>query len=419
MSSFVPDWPMHCGNLLDTCQVYVKLWRPSLSLGIRMKKLRVLTVSKPYVSAAYRQKLRLLADDPRFEIGLITCEDWAGQKYESFPSEGYWIKQLAISFNGKNHFFFFHGLEQAIREFAPDVINIEEEHYSLVTYQVMRIARRIGAKCLFYTWQNIKKTYPPPFSWIEKYVFRHTAVAVAGNQEALDILRDKGYRGQAEIIPQMGADAEAIDKVAGTKNDFRRQVRTQYKIPDSALTLVFAGRLVEEKGVQDDLKAIALLKAEGREIHFLILGDGPYREALRDLANSLGISSHVHFVGSVPSLQIYQYLGVGDALILSSHTRNNWKEQFGRILIEGMLTGVVPIGSSSGEIPLVIADAGLVHKEQDVADIARAIRTLDLDRDILDKLASKAVDRVRENFTNSIVAQKFGSAFLRAANLKS
>lgn len=376
-----------------------------------MKKLRILNISKPYVAAAYRQKFKYLATDSRFEVGLITGTSWAGQTFESLSDEAYWIRTLDIGLNGKNHFHYYKGLRLAFEEFKPDIVNVEEEHYSLVTLQVIREAKKIGAKCLFYTWQNIDKKYPPPFSWIESYVFKNSSYAVTGNQEALDILRRKGYEGPGQVIPQMGADAEAIAKAQESQNSFRVETRLRLNIPEQDLLLVFAGRFVEEKGIQDVLTALAQICSRGGRVHLMLIGKGEFEAELRKLSETLGLAGLVHWIGSVASLQIYKYLGVADACVLPSHTRANWKEQFGRILVESMLSGTVPIGSDSGEIPQVIGEAGLVHREGNPEDLARCIEILDKNRDELHRLSVVGKARVKEHYTNEIIALKFADIF--------
>ena len=171
-------------------------------------KLRVLTISKPYVAAAYRDKFIELARREDLALGLICPPRWGTQTFEAGPTPGYELQVIDIRLNGRNHFHTYRNLSSAMGKFRPDVVNIEEEHYSLVTWQAFRLAERLGAASIFYTWQNIAKRYPPPFSWIEKFVFNHAAAAAAGNQESIDILRDKGYQGIAREIPQMGVTLE-------------------------------------------------------------------------------------------------------------------------------------------------------------------------------------------------------------------
>ena len=68
-----------------------------------------------------------------------------------------------------------------------------------------------------------------------------------------------------------------------------------------------------------------------------------------------------------------------DMLVLPSLTRPNWKEQFGRVLIEAMACGVPVIGSDSGEIPNVIGDAGLIFPEGNIPALRDSIAGLLVD----------------------------------------
>lgn len=373
--------------------------------------MRVLTLSKPYVASAYRNKLAELARHDGITAGLIAPQIWGSQKWEddaprektdaiSTTSPAIWTRQLPIGLNGRNHFHFYCGLEKAVRDFRPDVFNIEEEHYSVVTWQAFRIAKKYGAIPLFYTWQNIFKKYPPPFSNIEKYIFKNCGAAVTGNSEASDVLRQKGFSGLIREIPQMGVELEqfAPENLAP---ETRRAAKKTMGLSSDDFWIGFAGRLVEEKGVQDLLHALTLCDANVKAV---IIGDGPFAENLKNLAAGLLPPDRVRFISQVKSRDIAAYLRAIDALCLPSHTRPNWKEQFGRILIEAMAAGAVCIGSSSGEIPKVIGNAGLVFPEKDSQALAAAIRRLEKNPALTQSLQESALQRVETRYTNRIVA---------------
>jgi glycosyltransferase involved in cell wall biosynthesis len=372
-----------------------------------MKKIKLLFLSKPYVAASYRQKFQLMAADPRFEIGLIVPHNWAGQDFEADPRDTYWIRRLPLFFNGRNHFHVYRGLAAAFDVFAPDVFNIEEEHYSLVTAQALLLAKKHGVPCTFYTWQNIHKNYPVPFSWIEKLVFQSCPLAIAGNQEAVDILRKKGFQKPAYVLPQMGADTSTLAQVP---SETRAQVFGPGSGLEDAFIVAFAGRLVEEKGIQDLIQALPGLL--DLPIHLVILGSGPYEEALKQQAGSRKVTDRVHFLGSKKSTDVYRYLRQIDVLALPSHTKSNWKEQFGRILVEAMLSGAVVLGSDSGEIPRVIRGGGLVFPEGNVAVLGQRLRTLCEDRRLTQKLAAKGRRRAQSHFTNEVIAARTLDAML-------
>jgi glycosyltransferase involved in cell wall biosynthesis len=375
--------------------------------------LRVLTISKPYVAATYRQKFAILSQDPRFEIGLICPKVWGRQACEAETgAKPYWFQTLDIRMNGHNHFHSYVGLADAIDAFRPDILNVEEEHYSLVTAQAFSIARRRRIPTLFYTWQNIAKTYPPPFSWIEKMVFRQATVAIGGNGESLEILRNKGFRGPLWEIPQMGVDFDLF--APGDRSQTARQTaKKALGLSPDICWVAYVGRLVEEKGIQILLEAAA--QTRHKNIHLLILGDGPYRKTLEDKVLHLGLSERIKFVPFVPSAQVPHYLRSVDALCLPSLTRSNWKEQFGRVLVEAMAAEAIVLGSSSGEIPLVIGDAGLVHEEGNISALRSHLDLVAESPDRMHALRLKGADRARTNFTNGTVAAKFAQAFLQAA----
>ena len=85
-------------------------------------------------------------------------------------------------------------------------------------------------------------------------------------------------------------------------------------------------------------------------------------------------------------------------------TRANWKEQFGRVLVEAMASGVAVIGSDSGAIPGVIGDAGLIVPEGDEAALTRAIKDVRDRTALRDTLVARGRERFLSHFTNESIA---------------
>ena len=375
---------------------------------------RVLTISKPYVAAAYRQKLTILAEQG-FTVGLICPPAWGSQVFEP-DAEGdqYWLKRLPIVANGKNHLHFYRGLTAAVREFKPDIINCEEEHYSLVTRQCLQAAESSGAKFLFYTWQNIYKKYPPPFSWTEQAVLNRSAAAVTGNDEATQVLRVKGYRGHIAEIPQMGVNFDWFAAQPADTSGRRIRKRDLGLEPD-AFHIGFAGRLVEEKGLDTLLSAAAQALKQVPRLRLVILGSGPHLPQLQAQSRALGIENRISWHMQVPSTAVATYLKALDVLCLPSRTRSNWKEQFGRILVEAMAASAIVVGSSSGEIPRVIADAGLIFPEGDSDSLARHLVNLAQDENLQLTLRERGSRRAQKHYTNTVVASLWGDLWRHVA----
>jgi len=357
---------------------------------------RVLMVSKACIVGPYQKKLEELAALPGVELTVVVPSFWreAGRTIllEREHTSGYELVVEPMAFNGHFHLHFYPGLARQFRRVRPDVCHIDEEPYNLATYQALRLAEGVGARTLFFTWQNLARRYPPPWSWIESYVLRRAGCAIAGNQEAVDVLSTKGYAGPIAVIPQFGVDPRiyrSLPEVRATASD--------------TYTIGYAGRLVEQKGVHLLLEAVSRLDGDW---NLQVLGTGPTRSSLQALSEDLGISERVTFRAPIPANQMPRYLNDLDVLVLPSLARPNWKEQFGRVLVEAMACEVLVIGASSGEIPNVIGDAGLVFPEGDVSALARKLARVQRDANLRQELAMKGRQRVLENFTQARIAAK-------------
>lgn len=356
--------------------------------------MNVLIISKALVAKAYHKKLDELVN-LGITLHLVVPTAWGPQKLEIIESPSYQIHPLNIFFNGKNHFHFYKGLSKTINKIKPDIIHIDEEHYSIVTFQAMRLAKKAGARTLFFTWQNIHKDYPFPFSWIEKYNFSNAGIAVAGNNEAKDILRKKGFKKDIHVIPQFGVDPDIYKKLPVIKQ------RENLNLRHDDFVIGYMGRLVEEKGILNLLDIMVNLRENAR---LLFVGSGNLKNELLRRAKKLGIENKVRIIDHVPSTAVPEYLNYLDCLVLPSLTKSNWKEQFGRILIEAMACEIPAIGSDSGEIPNVIGNAGLIFHEGDTDKLSSYIELLLNNPDIKKKLMQKGRERVLKYYTQEKIA---------------
>lgn len=355
--------------------------------------MRVLMLSKALLSSAYQTKLEGIARHDDVELVAIVPPSWDaadGQvALERRHVEGYTLLVDPIRFNGNYHFYYFPTLADRLLEFRPDIVHIDEEPYNVATWMAQREAQRIGARTVFFSWQNIERTYPPPFRWLEQRVYAGIDYAIMGNEDAVAVCHSKGYRGPYTVIPQFGVDPELFSP-ATTADEGR------------AFIIGSANRrLVPEKGVDIVLDAAAKLPGVWR-LH--VAGEGPARAALQQQAYDLGIQARVHFDGGIVSEQMPGYLREMNVLVLTSRTLPNWKEQFGRVLIEAMACGVPVIGSDSGEIPHVIGDAGLIVPEGDAGALRDALLQLMQDEPLRHDLIKRGRERVLAHYTQDRVA---------------
>lgn len=349
-------------------------------------------LSKACVVGIYQPKLEAMARRG-IDLKVLAPPSWKDERGEQIleraHTAGYQLQSIPIRFNGRFHFHHYPTLGREMRAFGPQIVHIDEEPYNLATWQALYQARRIGAKALFFTWQNIKRAYPPPFSWGESWVYRRADHALAGTDDAAAVLRAKGYRGPVSTIPQFGADGALFQPALSR--------------PERPFTVGYIGRIVPEKGVELLLRALAGLDGEWR---LRLVGGGPALGAMRSLAGALGIADRVAVVGQLPSTELPAQYQAIDVLVLPSLTRDNWKEQFGRVLVEAMASGVAVIGSDSGAIPGVIGDAGLIVPEGDVLALTAAIRDLRDRLALRSELAERGRARFLSTFTNDSIARE-------------
>lgn len=360
--------------------------------------MRVLMLSKALVAGTSQRKLEELAKCPGVELTLVTPEYWRSDDgsrltLERLYTSGYEMIVTPMALNGNFHLHSYPQLGKIMRRVRPDIVHIDEEPYNFATFQAMRLARKVGARSLFFTWQNLYRVYPLLFRMMERYNYKHASAALAGNRDAAEVLKRKGYRGPISIVPQFGFDTDI----------YRRAQPRQPRAVGDPFTLGFVGRLVESKGLPTLIEALPLLPEYCR---VTFIGNGPMRGALAEQAARLGVSERVTFRSGVPTYEIPAALQDLDALVLPSLTRPNWKEQFGRVLCEAMACETPVIGSDSGEIPYVIDDAGLVFPEANAPELSQRVRQLLDDPVLYADLTRKGRQRVLDNYTQEQIAKQ-------------
>jgi len=90
--------------------------------------------------------------------------------------------------------------------------------------------------------------------------------------------------------------------------------------------------------------------------------------------------------------------------VLPSLTRPNWVEKFGRVLIEAMACGIPVIGSSSGEIPNVLGEAGLIFKEGDTGDLRDKLMRLINNKDLRNQLGKLGREKTVKHYSWKSIA---------------
>ncbi|HEY1391632.1 MAG TPA: glycosyltransferase [Ktedonobacterales bacterium] len=357
--------------------------------------MRVVIVSKTFVAETAQRQLEWIARQPAIELTLVTPPFWRSDDGRRLPFvprfvEGYQVRRAPVVFNGQYHLYFYRELGTIIRQQRPDVLHIDEEPYNPVGAQAQRLADALGARTVFVSWQNLYRTYPVPYAWIERYNYRRAAAIIAGNTDAADVLRRKGYTGPTSIFSVHGVDPDIYRPLPRASSH-------------DTFVIGYLGRLVLYKGVGLLIEALHGMPDHCR---LRLVGSGPDERALRRMASEYGVAARVDFVPAIVTADVPRLLADMDVLAAPSLTQSNWKEQFGRVLIESMACGVPVVGSDSGEIPHVIGAAGMIVPEGDGEALRAGLMRLMNDAAMRERFSRAGRARVLERFTQEQVARK-------------
>jgi L-malate glycosyltransferase len=368
--------------------------------------MKILVASHTYIVDLNCEKLKALAHlDQGHEVTVVVPKQWKpGGVQKSFRV----VPVSNLSQNNQGLLSFGADLVSLLREFRPDIIQVEQGSKSIGYAQLITLNRLLGlkAKMLFFTWWNLPYDLKFPISWLEAYNLRNTDGIVSGNQDGAEILRQRGYQGPIRVMPQLGVDESLF------RPRSQPELTTQLGIQAGDFVIGFVGRFVEEKGLPTLIKAVEGLG--DRPWKLLLLGRGPLKDDLMAQVEAAGIADRVIWVESVPHDTVPHYINLMSTLVLPSETTYKfktltsvgWKEQFGHVLIEAMASQVPVIGSDSGEIPYVIGDTGLVFPEGNAAALQQCLAQLIDHPDLCTNLAKKGYERAIAQYTNRALAKQ-------------
>ena len=177
----------------------------------------------------------------------------------------------------------------------------------------------------------------------------------------------------------------------------------QPRFPDSTrpIELLSIGRLTPKKGFQFAIQAVRQLIDNGIQIHYSILGEGPYRRELEELIASLRLGEHVTLHGWLSHKETLARLCQSHVYLQpSSRTADGDMEGIPNALKEAMATGMPVIATHHSGIPELVKDgmSGFLVPESDVAALANCLRQLLGNPESWQALGKAARERVLTTF---------------------
>ena len=335
-----------------------------------------------FASAVYRRCADELAVLPGMELTMLTVSEWRmnGRLMPFDPLSANAPYATVIGGTGwtgfENRGFYRSGLRRAFQISQPEVLFLMEEPFSIFAAQILA-AKSIFAPripVVFFTWNNLSLhtfDYRPSFFYrnVARFTLPRMDYALTANSDGIQVLHEAGFQKPIRIVGY-GVDTGAFEKPLSVVG-----LRDTLTIHSDDIVIGYVGRMITMKGVDLLIDAFAQLKSEypERQMKLLLIGSGEDEAALMSRARSLGITNEILHIASVSQSEVPAYMQLLDILVLPSRRYRMWAEQFGRVLVEAMAARKIVIGSSSGAIPEVIGDAGLVFAENDYRSLALQI----------------------------------------------
>ncbi len=336
---------------------------------------RILAIGHSFVLAQNRDVMRAVHESGEVEVTLLAPrffhgdlrdldieKEPEGSTMEVIPIDCYWTERI--------HFFTYNlfQIQRLLKRNRYDAVYLWEEPYIVSGFSLAQLFHQYKVPYFFYCSQNIFKKYPWPFSYFERLALQKASGAFACGVGVRRVLEAKGFP-TTQVLPLF----VSLERFRPFTNDEKRQGLRQLGLA-APLTVGFMGRLVEEKGV-GLFQNVAEHLLANHSCNIIVIGSGPLKSSLEKWASD---KSNVRLLElrhhEVPSI-----LPLLDILLCPSQTLPNWKEQFGRMIVEAFAAGVAVVGSDSGEIPHVIGEAGLVVPEAELERWTQAVDTLVVD----------------------------------------
>ena len=190
-----------------------------------------------------------------------------------------------------------------------------------------------------------------------------------------------------------GVDLSRVKAQPEAAVEFKRR----FQIPENRVVIVQVSWMIPEKGIPQLLQAAQSLLSSNQDVHFVLVGDGPYREQFMKDAEGLGIASHITWTGLIKDPFAEGVFETADIVCQFS----DWEELFGWMIAEGMAHGKPIVATSVGGIPELVEDEtnGLLVERGDAVAAAEKLNRLANDAELQRKFGEAGREVVRQRFS--------------------
>ena len=299
----------------------------------------------------------------------------------------------------------YRGLGRTLRCLRPDVIHVESEPWGGLTLQTLLLTRvsRLGSPICVHGADSIYWHGSRLERSIRRIVLSmalpHVSAFVSRNSAGLRLATEVGLKASTptRVLPAVVPDPNVFQPPT---DEQRRQLREQFQLPEHDVVVAYVGRLVEQKGLRDLLEAARL--PEAGDPYIAIWGSGPLASLVEEALGTGGVRGR--YGGPLPRSEVANALRAADVVAVPSRSKTDWREHFGRVVVEAMFSGCAVVAYASGAIPEVAGDGGVLVNEGDVDALAAAMGRLIKDEPFRVERAKLGRQQALARFDPNVVA---------------
>ena len=235
-----------------------------------------------------------------------------------------------------------------------------------------------------------------------KIIGRSDYLSCDGPDLAEDVIRAGLDPARIEFVIY-GVDEKEIHFSA----DERLKLRRQLEITDDEIVLLMIGRFVAKKGFSTGFEALKYIVPDRPRIRMIVVGDGPLQSQYRDLLRRDGTAGLVHFVGVIPTQELYKYYSACDIFLMPS--RRLPSHGLNVVVPEAMACGRPIVASRVGGNTIVVHPGvnGYLHDEGDAEGLARFVLELAANPALREKMGQESLRLIREHYNWDAIAQTY------------
>lgn len=205
---------------------------------------------------------------------------------------------------------------------------------------------------------------------IKKFLISGANAYSSNGTAGKEYLKMYGISSEKIFNQYMTVDVDYFMEKSENSVKYRSETRKKYNFSEDCIVVMYAGRLIENKGVQDLIGAVKNLRDENINIKALIVGDGTFKLDLK--RKSEDIKSDIIFTGHIKHEELYKYYYASDIFVLPTYA-----DLWGLVVNEAMACGLPVILTDAAGCHLdLLRDNGIIVKKGDVNALSSAIKYL-------------------------------------------